>query len=93
MDELLNKRLAKAQQEGKVLRYVARLDKNGKAAVSVEALAQEHALANLLPCDNIFAIESRWYRDNPLVIRGPGAGRDVTAGALLSDINRLAAML
>jgi len=76
-----------------VLRYVARLDKNGKAAVSVEALAQEHALANLLPCDNIFAIESRWYRDNPLVIRGPGAGRDVTAGALLSDINRLAAML
>lgn len=93
LDELLNKRLAKAQQEGKVLRYVARLDKNGKAAVSVEALAQEHALANLLPCDNIFAIESRWYRDNPLVIRGPGAGRDVTAGALLSDINRLAAML
>ncbi|MCW8329625.1 bifunctional aspartate kinase/homoserine dehydrogenase II [Photobacterium sp. SDRW27] len=93
LDELLGERLAKAQREGKVLRYVARLDKNGKAAVGVEALLPEHALANLLPCDNIFAIESRWYRDNPLVIRGPGAGRDVTAGALLSDINRLAAML
>jgi aspartokinase/homoserine dehydrogenase 2 len=34
----------------------------------------EHPLAALLPCDNVFAIESRWYRDNPLVIRGPGAG-------------------
>ena len=36
---------------------------------------------------------SRWYRDNPLVIRGPGAGRDVTAGAIQSDINRLAQLL
>ncbi len=52
-----------------------------------------HPLASLLPCDNVFAIESRWYRDNPLVIRGPGAGRDVTAGAIQSDINRLAQLL
>ena len=93
LDELLHERLRKAQKEEKVLRYVARLDRHGKAVVGIEALSREHALANLLPCDNIFAIESRWYRDNPLVIRGPGAGRDVTAGALLSDINRLAAML
>ena len=54
---------------------------------------EEHPLAALLPCDNVFAIESRWYRDNPLVIRGPGAGRDVTAGAIQSDINRLAQLL
>lgn len=93
LDTRLEERLVKANVEEKVLRYVARLDKKGKAAVGVEALPKEHALANLLPCDNIFAIESRWYRDNPLVIRGPGAGRDVTAGALLSDINRLAALL
>ncbi|MGR5064526.1 bifunctional aspartate kinase/homoserine dehydrogenase II [Photobacterium sp. DNB22_13_2] len=93
LDELLHERLRKAQKEEKVLRYIARLDRHGKAAVGIEALSREHALANLLPCDNIFAIESHWYRDNPLVIRGPGAGRDVTAGALLSDINRLASML
>ncbi|UTM57541.1 bifunctional aspartate kinase/homoserine dehydrogenase II [Photobacterium sp. CCB-ST2H9] len=93
LDERLQARLTKAQREGKVLRYVARLDKNGQAAVGLDALEPEHALANLLPCDNIFAIESRWYRENPLVIRGPGAGRDVTAGALLSDLNRLANLL
>ncbi|MBV7262142.1 bifunctional aspartate kinase/homoserine dehydrogenase II [Photobacterium sp. WH24] len=93
LDERLQARLSKAQREGKVLRYIARLDKNGHAVVGLEALEPEHALANLLPCDNIFAIESRWYRDNPLVIRGPGAGRDVTAGALLSDLNRLARLL
>ncbi|EEV1193481.1 hypothetical protein, partial [Escherichia coli] len=57
------------------------------------AVREDHPLASLLPCDNVFAIESRWYRDNPLVIRGPGAGRDVTAGAIQSDINRLAQLL
>ena len=92
LSEILAERLEKAQREAKVLRYVARLEKNGKATVGIEALAAEHALANLLPCDNIFAIESKWYKDNPLVIRGPGAGREVTAGAIQSDLNRLAGL-
>jgi aspartokinase/homoserine dehydrogenase 2 len=91
-DQMLQ-RLEAAQEMGLVLRYVARFDANGKARVGVEAVRPEHPLAALLPCDNVFAIESRWYRDNPLVIRGPGAGRDVTAGALQSDINRLAQLL
>ncbi|MCY9804020.1 bifunctional aspartate kinase/homoserine dehydrogenase II [Vibrio scophthalmi] len=93
LSERLAERLEKAQREDKVLRYVARLEKNGKATVGVEALAKEHALANLLPCDNIFAIESKWYKDNPLVIRGPGAGREVTAGAIQSDLNLLSSQL
>lgn len=93
LNERLAERLAKAQKQDKVLRYVARLEKNGKASVGVEALEKDHPLANLLPCDNIFAIESRWYKDNPLVIRGPGAGREVTAGAIQSDLNLLSSFL
>ncbi|SIO18522.1 bifunctional aspartate kinase/homoserine dehydrogenase II [Salinivibrio sp. ES.052] len=89
MDQCLQERLEKAKQDRAVLRYVARLDANGRANVSLETLPSEHPLAHLLPCDNVFAIESQWYRENPLVIRGPGAGRDVTAGAIQSDINRL----
>ncbi|HDM8129327.1 TPA: bifunctional aspartate kinase/homoserine dehydrogenase II [Vibrio harveyi] len=92
LSEILQERLTKAQKNDQVLRYVARLERNGKATVGVEALSREHALANLLPCDNIFAIESKWYKDNPLVIRGPGAGREVTAGAIQSDLNRLAGL-
>ncbi|MDK9758551.1 bifunctional aspartate kinase/homoserine dehydrogenase II [Vibrio sp. D173a] len=92
LSEILQERLTKAQRNHQVLRYVARLERNGKATVGVEALSREHALANLLPCDNIFAIESKWYKDNPLVIRGPGAGREVTAGAIQSDLNRLAGL-
>ncbi len=93
LNEQMLQRLEAAREMGLVLRYVARFDANGKARVGVEAVREEHPLAALLPCDNVFAIESRWYRDNPLVIRGPGAGRDVTAGAIQSDINRLAQLL
>ncbi|MEE3880806.1 bifunctional aspartate kinase/homoserine dehydrogenase II [Vibrio sp. YYF0003] len=92
LSQTLQERLSKAQKNDQVLRYVARLEKDGKATVGIEALSREHALANLLPCDNIFAIESKWYKDNPLVIRGPGAGREVTAGAIQSDLNRLAGL-
>lgn len=93
LNEHMLQRLEAAQEMGLVLRHVARFDAHGKARVGVEAVRPEHPLAALLPCDNVFAIESRWYRDNPLVIRGPGAGRDVTAGAIQSDINRLAQLL
>lgn len=59
----------------------------------MEAVRREHPMTSLPPCDNVFAIESCWYRDKPLVIRCPGAGRDVTAGAIQSDLNRLAQLL
>ena len=74
LNEQMVQRLEAANEMGLVLRYVARFEANGKARVGVEAVRPEHPLAALLPCDNVFAIESRWYRDNPLVIRGPGAG-------------------
>ncbi|MBP2846798.1 bifunctional aspartate kinase/homoserine dehydrogenase II [Dickeya oryzae] len=93
LNQQMLQRLEAANEMGLVLRYVARFDSNGKARVGVEAVRADHPLAALLPCDNVFAIESRWYRDNPLVIRGPGAGRDVTAGAIQSDLNRLAQLL
>ncbi len=65
-----------------------------KAAQGIDVvfLATAHEVSHDI-ADNVFAIESRWYRDNPLVIRGPGAGRDVTAGAIQSDLNRLAQLL
>lgn len=93
LNQQMQQRFEAASEMGLVLRHVARFDANGKARVGVEAVRPEHPLASLLPCDNVFAIESRWYRDNPLVIRGPGAGRDVTAGAIQSDLNRLAQLL
>lgn len=63
------------------------------AKVSLEVLPKSDAFANLTPCDNIFKISSYWYQDNPLIIQGPGAGRDVTAGGLHSDLVKICQQL
>jgi len=82
--------LSDANSNGCCIRYVARFSVNDtgniQAKVSLEVLAQNDAFASLTPCDNIFQISSHWYQENPLIIRGPGAGRDVTAGGIHSDL-------
>jgi aspartokinase/homoserine dehydrogenase 2 len=90
LDEYFAKALNDAKNNHACIRYVARFIANDEtkttAKVSLEVLPQSDAFASLTPCDNIFQIKSRWYQDNPLIIRGPGAGRDVTAGGLHSDL-------
>lgn len=75
----------RAQQQGQVLRYLARVTAK-ELRVELKAVATAHPAANLKPGDNIFIIESDWYADNPLVIQGPGAGREVTAAGVLNDL-------
>jgi aspartokinase/homoserine dehydrogenase 2 len=90
LDDFFDNALSKANSNDCCIRYVARLSvgetANIKAKVSLEVLPQNDAFASLTPCDNIFQISSHWYHDNPLIIRGPGAGRDVTAGGIHSDL-------
>ncbi|WP_057830161.1 bifunctional aspartate kinase/homoserine dehydrogenase II [Colwellia sp. TT2012] len=90
LDDYFATALREANNKGACIRYVARFKYNEttgiSAKVSLEVLPQSDAFANLTPCDNIFQINSNWYKDNPLIIRGPGAGRDVTAGGLHSDL-------
>lgn len=84
-DEHIQELFKKSQAENKVIRYIATLTKE---TLSLELLAidSKHAFANLNPCDNIFLIQSKWYQDNPLIIQGPGAGREVTAAGVINDL-------
>jgi aspartokinase/homoserine dehydrogenase 2 len=78
-----------ANEKDSCIRYIARFnvsDNKVTAKVSLEVLKNSHAFAQLTPCDNVFQITSQWYQDNPLIIRGPGAGREVTAGGIHSDL-------
>ncbi len=78
-----------AIESGKVMRYTAELEHrafNVKAKVGLERVDASHPYANLTPGDNIFVIESEFYNDTPLIIRGPGAGRAVTAAAVQADL-------
>jgi aspartokinase/homoserine dehydrogenase 2 len=54
--------------------------------VALQWVEPSHPYANLTPGDNVFVIRSAFYQGNPLIIRGPGAGREVTAAAVQSDL-------
>ena len=79
-----------AVDAGKQLRYVATLNADGDAAVGLEAVDASHPFCNINLTDNIVQFESDRYAENPLVIQGPGAGPEVTAGGVFSDLLRLA---
>ncbi|HEY6940587.1 bifunctional aspartate kinase/homoserine dehydrogenase I, partial [Dokdonella sp.] len=92
-DAAIAARHARARDAGHVLRYVARLDRDGRASVGLAGLAADHAFAHLRLTDNIVQFTTRRYRDNPLVVQGPGAGPDVTAAGVFADVLRVAATL
>ena len=54
---------------------------------------QDHPFAQLSGSDNIIAFTTQRYSAQPLIVRGPGAGAEVTAGGVFSDLLRLAAYL
>jgi aspartokinase/homoserine dehydrogenase 1 len=87
-DDYFSKKRSDAQRAGKVLRFIATYE-NGKGNVSLQAVGPEHPFYHLSGGDNIVAITSDFYRINPLVIKGQGAGAEVTAGKVFGDIIRL----
>lgn len=92
-DARMRERLGSAREEGKVLRYVARLTASGQATVAIECLEARHAFANMALTDNVVRFVTDRYCDNPLTVQGPGAGPAVTAGGVFGDLLRLAAYL
>jgi aspartokinase/homoserine dehydrogenase 1 len=93
-DAPMAERVSAAKRAGKVLRYVATIDvKTGKANVGLESFAPTHPFANISLTDNIVQFVTGRYCDNPLIVRGPGAGPAVTAGGIFADLLRLCSML
>ncbi|MFW7380069.1 MAG: bifunctional aspartate kinase/homoserine dehydrogenase I [Oligoflexus sp.] len=90
LDDKYAERMAKAAKQGKVLRYVARLNRE-QVSVGIEELPLDSPLGRLRGTDNQVTIRSRRYDANPLIVTGPGAGADVTAAGVLNDIVAIAA--
>jgi len=78
-----------AAQSGKVLRFVAKLE-DGKAAIMLLAFDQSHPFYFLSGSDNMVSFTTERYRDRPLVVRGPGAGAEVTAAGVFAEVIGLA---
>ena len=79
---------ASAKAKNCQLKYVAKLD-NGKANVSLQEIPEGHPFYNLEGSDNIVMFYTQRYVNQPMIIKGAGAGADVTASGLFADIIRI----
>lgn len=77
-----------AEKAGKKLCYIARFE-NGKGVVKLEQISSDHPFYGLAGSDNVMALYTRYYKESPMVIKGPGAGANVTAGGIVADILRV----
>ena len=84
-DPVMSDKVREAADAGKVLRYVARLEQ-GKAVIELIAAGPDSLFYSLSGSDNIIAISSERYKEKPLLIRGPGAGAEVTAAGVFADL-------
>ncbi len=89
LDADFSKRVADAKAEGCVLRYVGRIE-NGHCSVSIDAVAKDKPLGSIRDGENALVLHSRYYQPIPLVLRGYGAGADVTAAGVFGDLLRTA---
>jgi len=80
----------KAQKEGHVLRYVGVFDiQNQQLEAKLVSVPQSTPLGQLQGTSNFFEITTEVYQENPIIIQGPGAGKEVTALGVLSDIVKI----
>jgi aspartokinase/homoserine dehydrogenase 1 len=86
-------RQADATRDGQVLRFVGTVDHAGRAQVVLRTVPVTHPFARIQLTDNIVLFRTRRYFEHPLVVQGPGAGPEVTAGGVFADLLRLSSYL
>jgi len=84
-DAYFNDLKTKAAAEGKVIRYIGKLE-NGKVEISLQFVDENHPFYALSGSDNIISFTTERYKERPLVVKGPGAGAEVTAGGVFADL-------
>jgi aspartokinase/homoserine dehydrogenase 1 len=89
LNESFARRSAAAREAGQTLRFLAEVTPTS-AAVGLRAVPLDSAEGQLLGPDNILVFQTERYHDNPLVIRGPGAGAEVTAAGVFGDLLKVA---
>lgn len=88
LDKKYNDMIKKSIQKNKTLRFVARISKKD-CQVKLTEVDLTSDIGNLNGPDNIVVIKTKRYYNNPLVIKGPGAGLEVTAGGVFGDLLKI----
>jgi aspartokinase/homoserine dehydrogenase 1 len=88
VDRVMQQRYEQARKRSSVLRYVGTLE-DGKASAGLREIPETHPLARIQGSDNMLVFTTDRYSNTPLVVQGPGAGADVTAMGVFSDLLKL----
>jgi aspartokinase/homoserine dehydrogenase 1 len=92
-DQAIATLLSSARDRDQVVRYVGMIDRNGDMSAQMRSYAIDHPFATLTGSDNIVSFQTVRYNSQPMIVRGPGAGPEVTAGGVFADLLRLASFL
>jgi len=87
-DEAFEQLRKKAAAKNEKLRYMAVLE-NGNVKIQLGSVNDHHPFYSLAGSDNIILLTTQRYHDRPMVIRGPGAGAEVTAAGVFADVIRI----
>lgn len=77
--------LTEAEAHNEKLRYVATFE-NGKVEIALKTVGADHPFYSLSGADNIVSFTTERYKERPLVVKGPGAGAEVTAAGVFADV-------
>ena len=89
LDEHFERQRQQLEAEGKHFRFVARME-NGACEVGLQAVDSHHPFFDLEGSNNIIMISTERYHEYPMIIKGYGAGADVTAAGVFADIISIA---
>ncbi len=92
-DQQIDAVMKSSFEKNEKLSYVASIQADGKISVDMQSLPKEHPFSQLQGTDNMLIFQTQRYNQQPLIIRGPGAGPDVTAAGVFADLLRLVSFL
>lgn len=84
-DAHFNQLKDQATQQNKAIRYIGKLE-NGQVSIGIELVDEHHPFYTLSGSDNIISFTTERYKERPLVVKGPGAGSEVTAAGVFADL-------
>lgn len=84
-DAHFNRLKDQAELGNKAIRYIGKLEA-GKVSIALELVDEGHPFFALSGSDNIISFTTERYKERPLVVKGPGAGAEVTAAGVFADL-------
>ena len=88
-DQSFEDKRLEAENKGELLRYGAKINSKGEVFVSLRSYPKNHPFCQVKDSDNIVLFKTKRYKERPLIIQGPGAGPEVTAAGIFSDLIKL----